>query len=188
MRFIFLCLAAFVAQGCARSDLRLQWPATIVAFPGIEGASLAQVTRDVETLNQKVGERVLSIFEGSGSPLTISKVSSFETPKSRNATPHLAFVADDRLGARLKEITRIAGRATLFEGRCLIELGGFLFDEGQTELLTAVLLHELAHCAGLPHVAEKNEVMSDVTFPFPTYTEPQIARFVDALKRSIGIL
>jgi hypothetical protein len=191
MKLVLLCFAALAVQGCAKPDFRLQWPATIVAFPGIEGVSLAQVTSDVETLNQKLGIKVLSILKGSGSPVTIAKVTSFETPKSRNASvaqTDFAFVADDRLSVRFKETTRIAGRATLSHDTCLIELGSFLFDDGQKELLTAVLLHEIAHCAGLPHVAEKNELMSEVTFPFTTYTESHVDRFVDAMTRSIGIL
>jgi hypothetical protein len=173
--------------GCGQSALKLQWPATVASIEGIEGSYLASVTNHIEDLNRRLGATQIHIGSGNGSPITIKRVTDFSASVSSTLLSESEFAFVATTGSMKKAAnTRIAGRATLSNNRCVIELATFLFDDGQRELLAAVLWHEIGHCGGLAHDSKPGELMSSVTNAFNFYSEAQLTRFFDALNTSIA--
>ncbi len=185
------CLILLMLSGCGTGKIQLDWPATIHSFEGVPADTQSALASEIEELNTKLGKPVFTVGSGNGSPISIVKVSSFNTSTSSVLASELAYVEMGSMQIATKSGSGntgslIAGRATLSPGKCQIELASFLFDSAQNaDLLIAVLWHELGHCGGLGHVSEPGELMSPLTLPLKRYTSEQIQRFVNDFSASI---
>ncbi len=168
---------------------RLNWPAEVaieVTDPG-----KASVASNIENLNSQLGKTILQIGSGTGSPIYIKSVTSFSSTSSiaQGAEVHFAYVESPVLPGKVRAMgtasTRIAGRATLDDSKCVIELASFLFESTTNNLLLPVLWHEIGHCGGLQHVDKAGELMSAVTLSYSKYSQEQIQSFFDSLLSAI---
>lgn len=191
MRFrLFGILASLLLAACGGGQ-RLSWPAQIPSFEGIDGDSLTLVQEKISDLNTRLASPILNIGAGTGSPIYIKKVESFENVAGLIALGDLHLESGELAYIQARGVrgtlgtSRIAGRATLSGNECKIELAAFLMKVENKDLLHPVLWHEIGHCAGLPHVSEQGELMSPLTLPFSNYTEEQLERFFSAFMASI---
>lgn len=180
-----------LVSGCGQwRATALRWPAKLVSIEGLDSMELAAVQGNIDDLNEQLGLTLLLQGE-SGSDIFIKRVQSFDSHVNLLAHTDTAYVGID--GMRGATGTKIAGRATLSNWSCTIELADFLFAKNKTTgemtakaLLLAVLWHEIGHCGGLPHVEEAGELMSPITLPFSSYSDAKIQRFFTDLLNSTG--
>jgi hypothetical protein len=185
-------LGLFALSGCGTERIQLQWPAQIISIDGVSAASLSTLTSQISELNTQLGRDVLSIGNtGKGSPISIAKVNTFSDPSTApTSQADFAEISLSDLGMRVRAAasnTTIAGRATLTVESCSIQLAAFLFDKPENkDLLSAVLWHELGHCAGLGHLTEVAEVMSPITLPLSRYSKEKLQRFFHDFTQAIS--
>jgi len=183
LKWQFLMAVGLVLTGCGQwRATALRWPAKVKSIQGIEGAALSLVEENIEALNEDLGTAILHLTGGDGSEVYIRRVESFES--QAGTTSHTDY-AQIGFSGRSAAGTTVAGRATLLDLTCVIELADFLFEKGNKSLLQSVLWHEIGHCAGLPHVKEERELMSPLTLRFSEYSEAKIQRFFDDVLNSI---
>ncbi len=191
MRFRWIGILASVFLSACGNAPRLSWPAQIPSIEGIDGDSLTLVQDKIADLNARLDSPILNIGSGSGSPIYIKKVESFENVAGFVALgdfhlehADLAYIqvpgARGTVGAH-----RIAGRATLSGKECKIELASFLMKPEAKDLLHPVLWHEIGHCGGLSHISREGALMAPLTLPFPKYTEEELTQFFNDFVASI---
>jgi hypothetical protein len=167
----------------------LTFPAHIASVQALE-SERPLVQSEVEALIEKVGSQFLVFTNSpsSQSTVTIHVVDQF-APATNGARSHSDLTSvflngGNFQGRAMASKNRTAGRATRYNGECLIEIGRFVVEYGET-LLGPVLWHEIGHCAGLEHTEAAGELMSRITYPMHHYDTDHIERFVQSLLTAI---
>jgi len=171
-------VVGFLISGCGKFG-HLDWPAR-VTLEGFSESENARITAALQKANETAGREVVHLSSSSeeGSPITIRKVDELQPSTNSQA-------------AMAKKVAtmayQIAGRATYDASTCDIQIAKFVSEPEGTGLLTAVLWHELGHCAGLPHLTEENQLMSKNTLSIGSYSEDFIKRFFADFINSSGL-
>lgn len=142
------------------------WPARLVDVENTADAERQLVLEDINALNSEADE-VLVNNEGGGAsdaaPILIRKVADWTEAPSR------------------------AGLATTDGTGCTVQIAARVFGSSYSSFRRTVVWHELAHCAGLPHVDAAGELMSPTTWAFSQYSAEKLERFIEAFAASAGL-
>jgi hypothetical protein len=169
--------------GCQKKAApSLQWPATVSAMGGLSSEESSLLYGYIDELNSELSDKLLiTTTDTSGATIQIVKVNSLGSKSATNAFFSLSpstFQTDDR-----GQGTQVAGRATLEEGSCRVELASFLFSaiavqpQSANGLIKSVLWHELGHCGGLDHTANSKDLMYKQSFDFSNYSDQALHHF-----------
>lgn len=178
MRTLVLFCLALLLVGCGRTAPALQWPAHVDSMEGFSDSETSKMKQYITSLNGSLGDNAVLVDGNQGSAITIKLVTDFSSSTSGTAT-------SDQMPASTGLM--IAGRATLTDGHCTIEIGKFIAEDNTKDYFQPVLWHELGHCAGLVHVSDSQQIMSPTTLTWETYSKDELSTFISSFVGSAGL-
>lgn len=150
----------------------LSWPAHIASYQGFSESERSAIRQAILEFNEHVGSTVIDDdAHGNGSEIRIILVPELKPLENSSRDP----------------LSQIAGRATVDESSCDVELAEFVVRETERDLIRPVTWHELGHCTGLRHVGEIGHVMYKSSMSFSRYQASAIDQFFDLIRSSVGI-
>ncbi len=171
-RIALLSVIVMVSRCGNNGQSSLSWPAHITSYQGFSAAQVAVLKDAISEFNDHAGVQLLEDNpNGTGSGISVVLVTSLAPQKNSS---HDA-------------LSQLAGRATLEDGDCQVEIAEFVLEETGRELVKPVTWHELGHCAGLTHVAQQGQIMFRSSMSLPRYDESAVGSFFETLLRSIGM-
>ena len=166
--YIFLAILAFVVAlvGCGKSKQKMQ----ISGLSSLSPEKREIVNLGITQFNELVGEEVVSESPG-GYPLSLEVHS-------------LGIMNSIEPAIQGLEIRN--GYATANPKGCVIKLLGDILNKRNIGTAVTVVMHEIAHCAGLNHTDTTDDLMSARTLPYSALTPDAIKRFTRDVRVLLG--
>lgn len=153
MKFVLLIL--LLLTSCGRADYT--WPSVVIVSPNTPPALTYMATRSILDLNKYIGEDVVKFNI---------------TTETLTAYPLVIIFAEN-------DDQRRAGLATIYNEVCYITVYPVAVAR---DLVKTVLWHEIGHCAGLMHLSESGQIMSEAVSGFDFYSDKKLELFKQQLK------
>lgn len=150
-------------SSCGHTEQKMPtfWPALVTISRYTEPSVAQDTTQFVNELNEFMGNPITTFAMDLDSFFSYSIAISFSKIPNGNK----------------------AGLATIYSDSCFITVYPAAI---QYNLLKTVIWHEIAHCAGLMHATESNQIMSSTVREFSSYDSGKLKFFKDTLNAVLG--